>query len=80
MSDADKILNEVVIDSKEKEFEYYISTKKCPFRTYTDSVTMKYCDPNCMALIRDENFNYSCMRLININYQANNVTLIEFES
>lgn len=70
-------LDEFLIeDSKKEEFNNYISTKKCPFRTYADGA-MKYCDPYCMALICDNNYNYSCMRLMNINYSTPKMVFIE---
>lgn len=80
MNDADKILNGVTIDSKRENFIRYISNQKCPFRCYTDDVTMKYCDPDCMALSHDDDYNYVCLRLVNINYQANYMNLFEIES
>lgn len=79
MNDADKILNEVTIDSKRENFIRHINDQKCPFRCYADG-GMKYCDPNCMALSQDDDYNYVCLRLVNINYQANYMNLFEIES
>lgn len=79
MNEADKILNEAAIDSERERFIKHIYNQKCPFRLYADN-TMKYCDPDCMALSHDDDYNYVCLRLINVNYQANFMNLFEIES
>lgn len=79
MNEVDKILNEVTIDSKRENFIRHINSQKCPFRCCTDGTTMKYCDPDCMALSHDDDYNYVCLRLINVNYQTNCINLFEGE-
>lgn len=79
MNKADKILNEVTIEPKRERFVRHINNQKCLFRYYTDGTTMKYCDPDCMALSHDDDYNYICLRLINVNCQANYTILFEME-
>lgn len=80
MNEADKILNKATIDSKKERFIRYINNQKCPFRCCTDGTTMKYCDPDCMALVHNDDYNYICLRLINVNYQGNHINFFEMVS
>lgn len=49
-------------------FEEYIKNKKCPFRTNPNTNELMPCEGNCIALIKNEDHSYNCLRLVNINY------------
>lgn len=71
---SDELISEFSME--ETRFKEYISSRKCPFRINANG-TMEHCDPNCMALVCNEGYDYSCLRLAYINYKAPNVILMQ---
>ena len=60
---------------RNEAFRELIRNQKCPFRfrteTGVDGTTYQYmmnCDLDCTALIYSDKHDYSCLRLMNVNY------------
>ena len=64
-------------EERRQKFRDHMKGQKCPFRLRTETgvsgIQFQYlmpCDPDCVALIHKSDLSaFSCLRLMNVNYQ-----------